>query len=185
MSIGANSGGPELSVAFEDRRTQGPGPQFGLRSLMWAMAGLSVIFAALSAIDTKGAVFASWFLCLVLAHLAAAAIGTRLRNRTTGEVISTRVEPTRTAVRSQASSPPNGLQAAVPVGRWFLLAAASGAVVGGMFGGLALSFWGRVSLAGLIVGSISSSVVGALLGWLFATFLLVSTKAIRDAARDL
>ena len=172
-----------MSLVPDERLRPCNAPQYGLRTLLWSMAALSALFAALSALSMKAAVFACFILCLIVVHLAAAAVGTRLRNRTTGQLLNQAIDRQKPGLRPQQQFPPTGLRVTTPVGPWFLLAALIGALSGGLFGWLALSFWGRVSMAGLFVGSLSSAFIAALAGWLAATFLSISSKAIREASQ--
>ena len=167
-------------------------PQFGLAALLWSIAALSVLFAMLTVLSIKGSVLVCWFLCLVVFHVTAASLGTRLSEKTTRQLQS---EPRAAKaadaalnpaaeLRKRRMSPAARLQSSTPVGILTVVIAAVGALAGGMFGAIALSYWGSVTAPGLVVGALSSGLLGAIFGGLAASFLTISTKAIREAARE-
>lgn len=73
--------GPKGSAvsAGAARQSEGPLPlQFSLRSLLLAVAGCSVLFAVVTILDTLWAAMIVLTAVLLLAHVAAAAIGMRV-----------------------------------------------------------------------------------------------------------
>ena len=167
-------------------------PQFGLAALLWSIAAFSVLFATLTVLSITASVLTCWFLCLVLFHVTAASLGTRLSEKTTrqlqGELrtsnASDAAHSPAAVLGSRRMRPAARLQSSTPVGILTVVTAAVGALAAGIFGALALSSWGSVTVPGLIVGAISSSLLGAIFGGLAASFLTISTKAIREAARE-
>ena len=168
---------------------QPPLPQFGLRSLLLMMSALSVLFALMTTVVGRWAIVLAWFVVLAAAHVWANAWGTRTRRNLPptfdkGDEADRR--PRRGAPPDAAFAPVTRLGRHSSIGRVMLFTTSAGAVVGAGVGSWLL--WeghpGPVGWVGLIVGGVSSSAVGGLLGFLTSSFLNVALLAIGEASRD-
>jgi hypothetical protein len=91
-------------------------------------------------------------------------------------------------VRSVATPVPRAkgtrLREQISVRRTMIVAGTIGGLLGGAAGAAALtaSGIGTAHLAGLALGTVSSCVIGGLLGFLTSTFVQITTGALREAA---
>jgi len=162
-----------------------PPVQFSLKALLVLTTLLCAAFAVVARLSLLGAVAMVWMLLLLVAHVSgnvwgsrAAARATRNQRsgtRTLGSDPAPPVCAPQTHLGSQATL---GLSMAVVVG--------AGAAVGSIVG-LSL-IWrhnqGGLGATGIVMGAFSSAVIGAFLTFLSASFLKISAKAWRQAARS-
>ncbi len=162
-------------------------PQFSLRTLLCWMAGLCVLFAVLAQLPLVWALTAVWFLLLIAAHVVGNALGTRLRDvGAVGPDGDAEPPPPAQPTRKLQPQPEaSKLHQRTPLGRVMFAVAALGACLGGSLGGNAAAFatGDSMTFSGLAVATISSGVMGALFGFLAASFLSVLTTSILQGMR--
>lgn len=160
--------------------------QFGLRTLFIAMAVCGAGLAVISVAGTLWSVALIWFGVLIMAHVAANAWGSKIpssREARLTEDASPSVGVTHAAVLESCGRATR-LREQVSVRRTMIIAGSIGGLLGGIAGASALmaSGIGIANLAGLAVGTLSSCVIGGLLGFLTSTFVQITTGAVREAA---
>lgn len=169
--------------------------RFGTRQLLWFFAVTSVFFAALASADGATALVLTFMTAIVVAHVSATAIGTRLKSRSNAQnrfeaasslpsaAIATAAERHEhvSAIRAQPRSPWHSRGAtSLPWLRQFVLTAI---VLGGLAGAaaLALAIGYRTSLAGIVVGGLSAAVLCGWFAFLCGSFYGVFRHGFRDA----
>jgi hypothetical protein len=160
--------------------------QFGLRTLLLAMAVCGAMFAFMSVAGPLWSVVLVWFALLIVAHVAANAWGAKIPSSREARLTddgSPPIQITRAAVQ-QSCGRATRLREQVSVRRTMIIAGGIGGLLGGIGGASALIAVGIgiAHLAGLAVGTISSCVIGGLLGFLTSTFVQITTSAVREAA---
>ena len=145
----------------------------------WLAVILGVACAAIGWLGLAG-----WLAALVLAgcvavHVAGNALGTRLRDETDLELAARRTRSPTHAL--PAPTPPAQLQRRASLGGLVAVSAATGAVIGGAAGTTALLVLVGSSPAGAVLGGASSAVIGAILGFLGASFLEIVRTSLREA----
>lgn len=140
-----------------------------------------VIAVACAAIGWLG--IAGWLAVVVAAacvamHVAGNAIGTRLREATDTDLRRLR-RPVAPAALPAAT--PTLLERRSDMGRLVIVSAAIGAACGGLAGAAALVMLTASSPAGAVLGGVSSAVIGAILGFLGASFVEVVRTSLREA----
>lgn len=139
-----------------------------------------VIAVACAAIGWLG--IAGWIAVVVVTaclamHVAGNAIGTRLREATDRDL--RRRPPVAAAVVPVPR--PTLLGRRSDMGRLVVVSAAIGAACGGVAGAAALRLFTASSPAGAVLGGVSSAVIGAILGFLGASFVEVVRTSLREA----
>ena len=161
-----------------------PPIQFRLRSLLLFMAACSVALAAMTALGQTATWIIVFALALIVPHLAAAALGQRLKARA-----KNRPAPSPPRLNSHHGSPCSPLvrSSSRLVGRsahwsWACLAAV-GAVAGVVTGWTVVFVWQQDILASqnLVLALISFAVLGAFVGFLVSSFLHTTLSAINEA----
>lgn len=169
--------------------------RFGTRQLLWFFVGTSVFFAALASADGATALVLTVMTTIVVAHVSATAIGTRLKSRSNAQnrfeaaetlptaAIATAVERYEhvTAIHAQPRSPWHSRGAtSLPWLRQFVVMAI---VLGGLAGAavLALVIGYRTSPAGIVVGGLSAAVLCGWFAFLCGSFYGVFRHGFRDA----
>ena len=140
-----------------------------------------VIAVACAAIGWLG--IAGWLAVVVAAacvamHVAGNAIGTRLREATDGDLRRHRPPPGQAVVPAPR---PTLLERKTDMGRLVLVSAAIGAACGGLAGSAALLLLTASTPAGAVLGGVSSAVIGAILGFLGASFVEIVRTSLREA----
>ena len=140
-----------------------------------------VIAVACAAIGWLG--IAGWLAVVTAAgcvamHVAGNAIGTRLRAATDSDL---RRRPLPTGPAAVPPPRPSLLERKTDMGRVVLVSAAIGAACGGLAGSAALLLLAASSPAGALLGGISSAVIGAILGFLGASFVEIVRTSLREA----
>jgi hypothetical protein len=140
-----------------------------------------VIAVACAAIGWLG--IAGWLAVVVAAacvamHVAGNAIGTRLREATDSDL-----RRRRPAARQPAMPAPRPtlLERKSDLGRLVLVSAAIGGICGGVAGSAALLLLAASSPAGAVLGGVSSAVIGAILGFLGASFVEIVRTSLQEA----
>lgn len=184
-AVSSNAEPPDSENLAGDRS-----PQFSLRALFAVVAVISGIFASAQLIGSVGAVVLAWFLLLAAAHVSANRWGSRVARqakiRAADVPAASSPQAPAHAVRQSACTPTTRLGARVPLGRSMLVVAVLGAVAGGAAGGMLLSQvnLGNLALLGMLVGTLSSCVVGGFGGFLASTFINVGLRALAEALRE-
>jgi hypothetical protein len=151
----------------------------GMRPVTYSWLAI-VIAVACAAIGWLG--IAGWMAAVVAAacvamHVAGNAIGTRLREATDDD-LRRRPPPGPAAV---PVSRPTLLERKSDMGRLAVVSAAIGAACGGLAGSAALLLLAASSPAGAVLGGVSSAVIGAILGFLGASFVEIVRTSLREA----
>jgi hypothetical protein len=140
-----------------------------------------VVAVACAAIGWLG--IAGWLALVVAAasvgmHVAGNAIGTRLREATDSDL---RRHRPRTEQPALPASPPSLLERRSDMSRLVRISAGIGAVCGGLAGTAALVMLAASSPAGAVLGGLSSAVIGAIVGFLGASFIEIVRTSLREA----
>jgi hypothetical protein len=168
--------------------------RFGLRQFFWWLTGVSVLLAIFVIIPTGLALIAVVLAVGVVAlHILSTALGTRLRDhaneRRAWEAGQSPPPAPASHAPRQAVAPPSRrsplhghAQPLIRVRIWLTL----GALVGGLFGivALFLLLGNRTSIAGILVGSASTAVVGAWIAFIASSAWSIFREGWHDALRD-
>lgn len=167
--------------------------QFRLRTLLLAVALFSALFAVMDIVGALWSVVLVWFLLLVGAHVAANAWGTKVGRRGQADRLQEDTDqrpsdPSNAAVRRCLRVPPmtsSRLRQSTRLGRTMYVISGVGALIGAAVGTalLAVICLRHVGLAGLLVGGISSAVLGGFFGFLTSSFISVAGPALLEASR--
>lgn len=156
--------------------------QFNLRTLFVGVTLFAVVFAAAAYGGRAGLLAASALAVLISAHVIGNALGTRLRDE-----VSPQLNPKPSMpppfVRARVLAVERRLHERTPLGRLIYGISAGAALVGAVLGGLAMGFWTSASLAGWLVGTLSSALLGAFFGFLLASFLEMAIRAWWQASQ--
>lgn len=157
-------------------------PQFTLRTLLLAMTALAGLLAVMTAVGSFWSMAILLVLALGAAHVVGNALGTKLRagaprRHGPGE----RIAPRRTPPPRQPPSPKRLTEPARL--HWINLATAvAGAAAGGYFGGSALAAsYPDATTAAVVLGVVSSAVLGGFAGFATSSFLFVMRQALSEA----
>jgi hypothetical protein len=159
-----------------------PPPQFTLRTLLVVMGALACLFAVMTAVGSLWSLAILLLLALVSAHVVGNAVGTQLRDRSTRHRIDrNRVAPSRAAAPREFAAPKRLTEPARL--HWItLVMAGGGAVAGGYFGGSALAdSYPEATTAAVVLGVVSSGVLGGFAGFATSSFLSVMQQALGEA----
>ena len=167
-------------------------PRFKLGSLMWGFVVLGVIFSLISYLGSHATLLVVLFVLAVVAHVAGNALGTQLRSN--GDRRSPGVGGSNLTDRSHTATPADfapttQLGNRSSLGRPIVVITSVGTVFGAVAGGLGLSLVMQqevsVSAVGsLTLGMFAAGVLGGIWTFLAASFLQVSSNALRQATRD-
>ena len=186
---------PKTAV-LGSQEPQLPVLRFSLRSLLVCVTAICVLIAVLTSAAEFGLASVALLLAVlvVVLHVSGTAIGTRLRAHADqrqawevaheGAATHAELPVTRVKVAGPLSrSPLHGR--GFPLRRMPLWIAA-GAIVGGSLGMaiLAATIGHRTSAAGVVVGALSTAVVGAWFAFLGASFWAIARAGWRDAVRE-
>ena len=149
-----------------------------LTTFLWLAVALAVAFAAINWLGLAGWLAAIVMLGSIGMHVAGNAIGTRMQEATDRDLA-------RRGSKFQSAPvpalPPTHLEQRTRVGRLLPVSAGIGGVVGGVSGGIALATLTPASLPGVILGGVSSAVLGGIFGFLLASFVEILRTSIREA----
>ena len=163
--------------------------RFGLRKFFLFVTGVALLLGAMAAIGGGWAVGLAFLASLVVAHVLATFVGTRLRDASptarrwrAGEAAQWPLRGTLSAAQMAAIPETTLAKHEHAPGR-----SIAASIAGGAMGG-ALGLWGisaiagsEVTVAGVALGVMSCGVVGAWMALLAAHFLSVSRRAWRAA----
>ena len=157
-------------------------PQFTLRTLLLIVTALGCLLAVMTAIGSLWSLAILLLLALVLAHVLGNAVGTKLRDRSVGrEHADPAMTSHRPLPRRELLSPKRLTERARP--HWITLVfTAGGALAGGYFGGSALAAsYPDATAAAVVVGFVSSGVLGGFAAFTASSFLWVARAALSEA----
>jgi hypothetical protein len=174
---------PSLNVPEKRLRL----PQFGLRTLFLITAACGACFAVLGAIGFLASVGLIVVISIVCLHVLGNVLGRNLREQASADFSND---------RSQLR--PIGERLPVPIGAdvhsrlfehtsvgWTMrIFCVVGALTGGTLGAEALLIWDANRLPGIVLGAISSGVVGAFFGFLIGSFLEMALRAWWQASSE-
>jgi hypothetical protein len=160
-------------------------PQFGLRTMFLVVAILGVLFAVMGLIGPLASAGLLLVLAVVGLHVAGNVVGTTLRDNAPTLPTNDRRPPvTREPIVLERDPPRPRLSERTGLGRFNRLCAGLGAVAGSAIGSSILEYSGDISVRGIVVGFISSGVLGAIFGLLFGCFLGMSLSAWWQATSE-
>jgi len=145
----------------------------------WLAVVLGVACAAIGWLGIAGWMAAFILLASVAVHVAGNAIGTRLREATDRDLA--RVGRPRAVRPLPPQAPPAQLQRRTSLGSLVPVSAVLGGICGGAAGSVALYRLTSSSFAGALLGGASSAVLGALFGFLAASFVEILRTSLREA----
>jgi hypothetical protein len=187
LATSSRRGGPREEPLF----------RFGLRQLFYFVALISVVLAA--AVLSQGIAMVAMLLAalVVAAHVFSTALASRLRARSDFEQAIARtaapetVEAIGLLEHAQNATIPCGARSpwhargstALP---WLPRLVVTGVVVGGTIGAsvLAATLRRPVTLGGIVVGGLSSAVLGGWFAFLWGSFYGIFRHGIRDAINE-
>jgi hypothetical protein len=173
--------------------------RFGLRQLFLFVAGISTLLAALASSHGLIGVIILLAVAVVVMHVFATALGTRLQSRTEQERLRQQAaQPKSHEANTYASERSAKLQAirSAPRSPWHgrgstflpwlprLIVAAM--IIGGISGGFLIggTIGHRASFGGIIVGSASFAVLGGWISFLVGNFCGVFRHGFREAVAE-
>lgn len=163
--------------------------QFGLRTLLLLMASMSLLFLVMGTVGLVWSVALVWFLVLVAGHIIGNALGTRHPQHPVFEPNGpSPLEPAPLSAPKPLAADPAAvrLRHKTSFGPLDLILITAAGILGGGLGAAALwaTYWNRFGYSALVVGGVSSAVIGALLGFLCVSFARVALMAISDARQQ-
>ena len=168
--------------------------QFGLRAMFVGVALLSVLFAIMGIVGPVWSTFIVWFLLLLAAHVSGNVWGTRKTLRRIDDTSDGGLKGPPSDAAAVTDMPAvcalpglhrgTRLRESTRLGWPMIVSTAIGIVGGGALGATLL--WlsrGGADYTGVVLGSLSSAVVGGFLGFLASSFLAVGLNAWQEAIR--
>lgn len=177
-----------ITHAIESEHTTRP-PQFGLRTLLIGMTAISIVFAVFVAVGPMWSALLALAFSLVGLHVAGNALGTRLREDASHLEFTPTTTVDRDALLAILPEIPTAqrLQEKTAVDRCWWVAAAFGALLGSAIGGFCIkAFAGpKLTLPGMLLGIVSSAVLGGMLFFIVSSAITVARRAWREALGSL
>jgi hypothetical protein len=162
--------------------------QFGTRTLLAGVAALAVLLVVLQQVGTIWAVVIVWFLILVAAHVAGNVRGSLHASEPPAEhpgSAASEDAPARPGIDSPIRfAPATRLRMSRSFGRVLVAVTAVCAAFGLVFGTVALALATRAGLGGIVLGALSAAVLGGFLGFTSGSFVMVATRAFREATGE-
>lgn len=160
--------------------------QFGLRTMFLLMAPVSVLLLIMGLVGLVWSEVLVWFLLLVTAHVIGNSWGKRDLAHCAKETAET------AAAHSNRPAPLEADPAAVRLRQQAIFywldytVIGAAAVLGAGLGGAALwaAYSSHSGYSAIVVGAVSSGVIGGFLGFLCVTFARVAFGAMNDALRS-
>ena len=146
----------------------------------WLAVVLALSCAAIHWLGLAGWLAVVVLFASVAMHVAGNALGTRLREATDRDLARVRRHPLTLAVVDPPAHPGH-LERRSDLGRLIPVSVALGSLCGGLAGGTCLLMLTSSSLAGAVLGGVSSAVIGGLLGFLGASFVEIVRTSLREA----
>jgi len=147
----------------------------------WLAVVIGVACAAIGWLGIAGWLAVAAVAASIAAHVAGNALGTKLREATDRDLSKTGMR--RRAVVLPLPRPPANLERRASLGSLVVVSAAIGGACGGIAGSVMLYRLAASSLAGAVLGGVSSAVIGGLVGFLGASFVEIVRTSIREAIR--
>jgi hypothetical protein len=145
----------------------------------WLAVVLGIACAAIGWLGLAGWLAVLVLLASVGVHVAGNAIGTRLREATDRDLA--RVSRPRPLPALPPQRPPAQLQQHTSLGSLVPVSALVGGLCGFTAGSVALYWLASSSVAGAVLGGLSSAVLGALFGFLITSFVEILRTSLREA----
>jgi hypothetical protein len=160
--------------------------QFGTRTLFAAVAAFAVLVVVLEHVGTIWAVVIVWFLVLIAAHVAANVRGSFYSSER--EKRASRAEEDAFASASIGAlirfAPATRLRVSRGFGRVLVAVTGVCAALGLISGTVVLLLATRAGFGGIVLGALSAAVLGGLLGFTSGSFVMVATRAFREASGE-
>jgi hypothetical protein len=171
-----------MSGSTDFERRIGGTFQFRLRTMLLTVTLCGAACAVAQAIGPLLSVVFGLFFLLVALHVVGNAIGTKLREEATAnaELYATERPNFPMLIEGPPRAKPLALR--TPLGRWIAAATIIGLAGGGSLG--ETLFFGNASPSALVVGTISSAVIGGFVAFLASSFLSVGIAAAWQAHCD-
>jgi len=168
-----------MATSTDFKRRIGGAFQFRLRTMLLAVTLCGAACAVMNAIGPVWSVVFCFLILLAAMHVLGNAIGTRLRDDATANAAIHAEDrpncPTTLPVPVHAKL----LALRAPLGKWIAVLTAMGVASGGTLG--EILFFGKAAPAALVVGTISSAVLGGFATFLAGSFLRVGLSALWQA----
>ena len=145
----------------------------------WLAVVLGVACAAIGWLGIAGWMAVAVLAASVAVHVAGNARGTKLRDATDRDLA--RTSPRHSPGPLPQPAPPTRLQRRSSLGSLVPVSATIGGACGGIAGGTALLWLTSSSVAGAVLGGVSSAVIGGLIGFLGASFVEIVRTSLREA----
>lgn len=162
-------------------RALGP-PRFSLRAMLLVTAVCGGLFALMSALGAMWSMALLLIGGLMLAHVLGNSLGTRLRDGTTHAV------GPRSGAHPAQPSPAivaSRLTKHTRLGRGAMVLSALGGSLGAFLGGMgSAAVYPEAGPSAVLLGVVSASVLGSLVGFVVSSFFLVLRDAWREALRE-
>ena len=162
-------------------------PQFRLRTLFLVTTVCGAFFAILGAIGFLASVGLIVVLSIVCLHVLGNVLGRKLREHSPVGMYDEASQPisfSHRPIEPVAALASSRLFERTSVGWTMRVFCATGALAGGTLGAVALCLWDAIRLPGIVLGGISSAVVGAFFGFLIGSFLEMALRAWWQAASE-
>lgn len=157
--------------------------QFRLRTVMLSVTLCGAGFALMNAVGPVWSAICFFTLLLIALHVVGNALGTRLREEALADAeLENEERPVCRMPPPTLARPAKRLALHTPLGRWIAVVTTIGIVGGGTLG--EIFFTGHATQAALVVGTVSSAVLGGFAAFLASSFLRVGFSAIRQAHCD-
>ena len=176
-----------MSPPTDYRRPLRP-PQFTLRTLLWLVTLLAVLFSLVNVVHPLVLTGLVLLVLLIAAHIAGNVIGTRLREMgdqpVTKEGLKVPPRPFDRHVDRNSFAPPSDLARRISLGRPILIVTAAGVLAGGSAGGL----WGYLAAGAdgwlnIVVGAVAFGFLGGFGSFAAFSFTQVILGAWWQASR--
>jgi hypothetical protein len=158
-------------------------PQFHLRTLLLAVTGCCVVFYLMRLIGPLGSIMLTVGLSLAGLHVFGNALGTSLSEQAENQIDpldEPLVPPPKVGVAATAAGPPGTLHDRKSLGWRIIVLTLLGAAAGAAGGAWAYIALANATEAGVIVGSVSTAILGGFLSFLTSSFLLTFLGSIRE-----
>lgn len=154
-----------------------------LSTYSWLAVVLAVACAAIGWLGLAGWMAVVVLVASIAMHVAGNALGTAMRDATDREIDRRRSTPDEWQ-SGDVTLPvitPSRLERREPLGWLVPISCGIGGILGGCTGTAALLWLTSSSLPGAVIGGTSSAVIGALVGFLGASFVDILRTTLRDA----
>ena len=160
-------------------------PQFRLRTLLYAIGLLGILFALVPVIGGYAVVWLIVFVLAIAAHVAGNAIGTALRDSATRALASS-APPPHYVPHDTDFATPTQLRERGRLGLTVLVITIVGTLTSAAGGGYYLirQNWDAATPASVTTAVIVCGVLGGIASFLAGSFITVTVAAIVQAARD-